>query len=133
MRKVLKLAKNTKGIRKTEAECSTLNDYYKNNYNLFHKIFMYDGEHTTMYSYEGEKEPSFQWIVSEYVLPAKAQDFKKVIGFTWNQVQAFILSGGRIQSPSRVNGRQILSDDNIRDMLDYDEQNLTSLMNCMII
>lgn len=111
--KVLKLARNVKGIAQNEAECSTLNDYYKNKYSLFPKIFMYDGE----------QEPSFQWIVSEYVLPAKAQDFKKVIGFTWKQVQAFILSAGRIANPSRFQTRQILSDDNLRDMLDYDEEN----------
>ncbi len=121
--RVLKLAKNVKGIAQNEAECSTLNDYYKNTYSLFPKIFMYDGEHTTMYSYDGDKEPSFQWIVSEYVLPAKAQDFKKVIGFTWKQIQAFILSAGRIANPSRFQTRQILSDDNLRDMLDYDEEN----------
>lgn len=64
--KCLKLAKNDKGVAQNDCEV----DWYKQKMNCFPKI--YDAD------YDNSK-----WIVCEYVLPAKQQDFKHCLGITW--------------------------------------------------
>ena len=64
--KVLKLAKNKKGLAQNEAEGKP--DYVKDGYSMFPKKFEYD--------------ENYSWIVSEYVLPAKEQDFQQVLGMS---------------------------------------------------
>jgi hypothetical protein len=64
--KVLKLAKNKKGLAQNEAEGKP--EYVKDGYSMFPKKFEYD--------------ENYSWIVSEYVLPAKEQDFQQVLGMT---------------------------------------------------
>lgn len=64
--KVLKLAMNRKGVAQNEAEGTP--NYAKDDYDLFPKKYEYD--------------ENFTWIVSEYVLPAKEEDFQQVLGMS---------------------------------------------------
>ena len=57
--KILKLAKNNKGLAQNQYEGQ--DDYYKEDMLIFPKVY--------------DKADDFSWIVSEYVLPAKNQDF----------------------------------------------------------
>jgi hypothetical protein len=71
----LKLAKNQKGIAQNEHE----SEWYKQSLDCFPKIFDYD-------------DANDSWIVCEYVLPAKPEDFKHCLGITWNEFVSFIVS-----------------------------------------
>lgn len=64
--KVLKLAKNKKGLAQNEYE-------YDNYYTCDDDVLPHCYECADDYS----------WIISEYVLPAKVQDFKVVFGMSW--------------------------------------------------
>lgn len=70
--KILKLAFNKKGIAQNEAEDMTYN------YDTAPKIFECDND--------------YQWLVAEYVLPAKAQDFKICTGLAFKEFCKFIRS-----------------------------------------
>ena len=72
--KVLKLAKNTKGIKQNEYEGT--DDYYKSSLSIFPEVFEHDENYT--------------WIVSEYVLPAKEQDFKHCFGMSFDEWRSVI-------------------------------------------
>lgn len=67
--KVLKLAKNNKGLAQNEYEGQP--DYYKEDLSIFPKIFQTAEDYT--------------WIVSEFVLPAKDKDFKYCLGMSFNE------------------------------------------------
>ncbi len=71
----LKLAKNEKGIYQNLEEISLGNEPYVT---CVPKIL------------NGSDENNGLWVVSEYVLPAKITDFKKVVGVTFKEVQQFI-------------------------------------------
>lgn len=79
--KCLKLAKNEKGIAQNEEE----SQYYLQTYGIMPKVF--------------ETDNDSKWIVSEYVLPAKAQDFQHCLGMSFQKfcevVKAFYLSYAR--------------------------------------
>lgn len=62
---VLKLAINEKGIAQNECEYRLLKDDFLS---IIPKVF------------NGSDEENFQWIITEYVLPAKKSDFKKLVG-----------------------------------------------------
>ena len=64
--KVLKLAKNRKGLAQNEQEGAP--NYVKESYDIFPKKFEHDENYT--------------WLVSEYVLPATEQDFQQVVGMS---------------------------------------------------
>lgn len=74
---VLKLARNNKGIAQNQEEYRIASDLY-----------------TTPLSTKVDEKRSdsenYEWIVSEYVLPAKKQDFKQCYGVEWNDVVSFI-------------------------------------------
>ena len=70
--KCLKLAKNQKGIAQNGVE----NDWYKQKMDCFPKIFEVDQDN--------------QWIVTEYVLPAKPNDFKQCLGITMDEFFKFM-------------------------------------------
>lgn len=72
--KCLKLAMNNKGIAQNGAE----NDWYKDKLGCFPHII--------------ETTDDNSWIVMEYVLPAKEQDFQQCLGMTWKEFQQFINS-----------------------------------------
>lgn len=71
--KCLKLALNGKGIAQNEQECRSKNDC-----DLFPEVFDNDFE--------------YKYIVTEYVLPAKEEDFEHCLGVTFYQFCKFIAS-----------------------------------------
>lgn len=74
---VLKLARNNKGIAQNEEEYRIASDLYATP--LAVKV---DENRSDTENYE--------WLVSEYVLPAKQQDFKQCYGIDWNDVVDYI-------------------------------------------
>ena len=79
--KVLKLAKNTKGIEQNRAE----DDYC---INVSPTIF--------------ERDDKYTWLVSEYVLPAKKQDFKECLGISFEDFVGFLRRSNIIHNNARV-------------------------------
>lgn len=71
----LKLAKNAKGVAQNRVE----SEWWKQSSDLFPKIFSFDSEDN-------------MWIECEYVLPAKAADFKVCTGATFEEFQQFCYS-----------------------------------------
>lgn len=70
--RVLKLAYNDKGLKQNQAEIKITNQYGS----LTPQIF--------------ESNPDGLWLVSEYVLPAKRQDFKYCCGVEWQNFEKFV-------------------------------------------
>ena len=68
-KRVLKLAKNQKGLDQNEVEGE--DDWYKSNYSIFPKVF--------------GKDKYYRWLISEYVLPANKEDFQHCFGITFEQ------------------------------------------------
>lgn len=66
--KCLKLAKNGKGVAQNDVEA----EYWKRRYDIFPKVFESDDENS-------------MWIICEYVLPAKAADFKACAGISFKE------------------------------------------------
>lgn len=85
---VLKLAMNGKGIAQNEQELRFKDDYYMGH--CFPNI------------YNGSDEENYLWIVSEYVLPAKKEDFENALNMPFEDVvdfiDAFCLSNSRDQN-----------------------------------
>lgn len=73
----MKLARNNKGIAQNEEEYRIASDLYATP--LAVKV---DEKRSDTENYE--------WIVSEYVLPAKQQDFKQCYGVEWKDVVDYI-------------------------------------------
>ena len=71
---VLKLAWNDKGVAQNDEEARAYGD------DIFPQVKDYD--------------PNGQWLISEFVLPAKAQDFKHCFNMTFKQFCSFIRSCG---------------------------------------
>ena len=67
--KVLKLAKNRKGIAQNECEAS---DYYKKSIGCFAKVYEYDN--------------NFLWVEMQLAKKAKISDFKRLLGVDFNTV-----------------------------------------------
>ena len=72
--KVLKLAWNKKGVAQNDAERIA----YGND--IFPNIF--------------QSDENGNWLVSEYVLPAKSQDFQHCYGMTFDEFVSFIFASG---------------------------------------
>ena len=72
--KVLKLAINEKGIAQNNQEGQK--DYYLECLDIVPQLY--------------ETDDNYKWIISEYVLPAKSQDFKKCFGIDENTFYNFI-------------------------------------------
>lgn len=70
---VLKVAFNQKGLAQNNAETE---EWKHKNYDIFAKVMDYD--------------ENGLWVVSEYVIPTKAEDFKHCLGMTFNQFKDFI-------------------------------------------
>jgi hypothetical protein len=70
--KVLKLAKNEKGIAQNIVEA----DWGAQNYGVLPKLYEIADDHL--------------YIVTEYVLPAKVQDFKHCLGMTFREFETFV-------------------------------------------
>lgn len=74
--KVLKLAINEKGIAQNSQEGQK--DYYLEQLEIVPRLF--------------ETDDDYKWIISEYVLPAKAQDFKACLDVDENTFYRFIMT-----------------------------------------
>ena len=68
----VKLAKNNAGIAQNDNEV----DYYKEELDCFPKVY--------------DNDPDGKWLLAEYVLPAKEEDFKQCLGISWNDFVMFI-------------------------------------------
>lgn len=73
---VLKLAKNKKGIAQNEQEYDLGNDWYISH--MYPKVM------------NGSDGENFEWIISEFVLPCKVDDFEKILGVKWDKVFGII-------------------------------------------
>lgn len=73
---VIKLAINQKGIAQNEYEYNTLTSYYR--IDLFPEV------------YNGSDETNYLWIIMQYVLPAKKEDFRNVLNMEFSDVDSFI-------------------------------------------
>lgn len=71
--KVLKIAKNQKGLAQNEAEM----DWGRNNYGVFGIIYEADTENNT-------------WIEMELASKARASDFQRILGVSWEETTALI-------------------------------------------
>ena len=69
---MLKLAWNNKGLAQNIEEVQTYNA------SIFPKVYDYD--------------ENGKWIISEFVLPAKSEDFKHCFGMSFQQFASFILA-----------------------------------------
>lgn len=79
--KVLKLAWNNKGMGQNIAEMQTYTA------SIFPNVYDYD--------------ENGKWIISEFVLPAKSQDFKHCFGMTFQQFASFISASGKYRFGGR--------------------------------
>lgn len=68
--KVLKLAKNERGIEQNRWE-HIYTKQHKKFPTLFPSIYYYDRE--------------YKWVISEFVLPAEEEDFKNCLGISWEK------------------------------------------------
>lgn len=75
---VLKLAFNSKGVAQNEQEYSSAMDYYM--------------DISVNVNKELTDTDNFSFLVSEFVLPAKAEDFKHVFGLSFKDFVKFIVS-----------------------------------------
>lgn len=73
---VIKLAINGKGIAQNEAECDFSKEWFV--------------DITPKVNYEMSDEEGYKFLMSEYILPAKNEDFIEVFGFDFNTWKMFI-------------------------------------------
>ena len=73
---VIKLALNGKGIAQNEAECDFSKEWFVNI--------------TPNVNYEMTDEEGYKFLMSEYIIPAKDEDFVEVFGFDFNTWKKFI-------------------------------------------
>ena len=104
--KVLKLAKNEKGIAQNNVEA----DWVAQNYGVLPKLY--------------RTSQDCLYIVTEYVLPAKAQDFKHCLGMTFEEFCTFIRTcfyGFSNDNVRRWIRNDHLDDNKFRELLDSNE------------
>lgn len=104
--KVLKLAWNEKGLAQNIEEERTYNA------SIFPKVYDYDEDG--------------KWIISEFVLPAKSQDFKHCFGMTFQQFVSFIMASGKYRFGGRYwnampEDEWISYIENNEDLYEFDE------------
>ncbi|MBP5456187.1 MAG: hypothetical protein J6Y37_06780 [Paludibacteraceae bacterium] len=104
--KVLKLAFNKKGIAQNEAE----SEWYKQNFDCIPKVY--------------EADDNGLWVVSEYVLPAKVNDFKVCLGLTFDEFVSFI---GAVYNQydrnrfARYRPYRMMDDDRFEELIETNE------------
>lgn len=79
--RVLKLAKNRKGIAQNEAEYENCQDYYIGH--LFAQVFDYDNE-------------NFWWIIAEKCRKPTTNDFKKIYGLSYEKFAQLCIKFGNV-------------------------------------
>ena len=85
---VIKLAKNPKGIAQNLEELRVFGENYLS---------------STPKLFNGSDDENGLWIITEYVLPAKASDFKKVLGITFKEISEFAYC---VDGSFKSNGRK---------------------------
>ena len=103
--KVLKLAKNQKGIAQNSVEA----DWVAQNYGVLPTLF--------------KVADDYSYIITEYVLPSKAQDFKQCLGMSFNDFcefvkKCYISYAGRRES---FGVSSTIDDDKFSEMLENNE------------
>ena len=93
--KVLKIAKNGKGIAQNEVEYDNSQDYYMGH--IFTEIYEFD-------------EDNLQWIVSERARKATANDIKKLCGVPYKQFCDYCLAFEQLYKNSRFFTNRKLTD-----------------------
>lgn len=103
--KVLKLAKNRKGLAQNEYE---YDNYYACDDDVLPRCY--------------ECADDYSWIVSEYVLPARVKDFKVVFGMSWRDFNLWLNSTYKQYTrPDNVKFLQCMDYDKWVDTLDNNE------------
>ena len=107
--RVLKLAINTKGIAQNEQEGRY--DYYLKQLDITPQIF--------------EKDEDGKWLISEYVLPAKKQDFQECLGIDEKTFFNFLITSwvnahGH-QKYKYVYGGRLLNDELFYELTEREE------------
>lgn len=108
--KILKLAYNKKGVAQNLTEC----DYMLDRIDLIPHIY--------------DRDPNGLWVVAEYVLPATEEDFKNVLGLTFQEFVKFIHTDW-IAHKGNNKMKQYLdvySDEELGEMID-DNEDLQSI------
>lgn len=103
----LKLAKNQKGVAQNQLE----GEAYKERYDCMPKVY--------------EKDDNDLWIVCEYVLPAKANDFQHCLGISWADFQAYIGSCFDEYNPRKYRGYRgypVMDDERFYELKEENEQ-----------
>ena len=104
---VLKLAKNAKGVAQNEVEGRS--DWYRDSLDMFPKV-------------EDNVSDTENWmfLVSEYVLPCKKEDFKQVLGVPFEIFCRFLFSCERCYNP-RIPSWWCLNDEEFGKLQDESE------------
>lgn len=102
---ILKLAKNAKGLAQNEHEGQQ--DWYRDGYGLFPKVY-----------YNLSDEEKYTFLVSEYVLPVKEQDFKRILGIDSNTFYNFLET---CASQYDRSVRKRINDDSFYSMIENNE------------
>lgn len=106
--RVLKIAKNKKGIAQNEVE----GDYGKQQYDIFPKLFNVDDDYI--------------FLETEYVLPCKKEDFPQALGITFEEYKDFIFC---CYNSYARNGKELhtrMSNERYIELLDNNE-NLSAI------
>lgn len=103
--KVLKLAKNQKGIAQNEAEA----DWGAQSYGVMPELFKVSDDYT--------------YLVTEYVLPAKPQDFQHCLGMTFPKFCNFVCKCyySYASNRQRLGINSSLTDEQFQELLENNE------------
>ena len=101
--KCLKLAKNAKGMAQNEAEY----DWYAQSYGIMPKLY--------------DCADDRSWILVEYVLPAKQQDFKVVLGVDFETYQRFVTKAYSCYGRNRWYANSLMSDEEFENLIENNE------------
>ena len=86
---VLKLAINAKGLAQNEREYSILRDQYSS---IVPNV------------YNGSDDTNYEWIITDFVLPASKNDFKALVGVPFETIQRYCVWADTIIHPERDRG-----------------------------
>lgn len=101
--KCLKLAKNRKGIAQNEVEY----DKYAESYGVTPNLY--------------NCADDYSWIISEYVLPAKVQDFKECLGIDFQTFQQFVIKCYNCYAKNGYSRQSAIDDEYFEELLDNNE------------
>lgn len=118
--KVLKLAKNDKGIAQNEQEGRP--DYYRDSIGIFAEVY-----------YNLSDQDDYTFIVSEYVLPAKEKDLERIIGLDECTYERFVNTAEYNRLGRRKNIWNRMDDEDFQYLLEQDEYGFLYQLNDYIM